>query len=104
RDLTALLALLALGGALALARLVRLSLSQPLGRAVKVFDHISQGRYDNQIETRREDEAGLVLQALAAMQEKLRAQIESDRAVAAENARVRHALDKASTCVVLADA
>ena len=104
RDLTALLALLALSGALALARLVRLSLSQPLGRAVKVFEHISEGRYDNQIDTHRDDEAGQVLQALAAMQEKLRAQIEADRAVAAENSRVRHALDKASTCVVLADA
>src|SRR6185312_440972 len=44
-----------------------------------------------------------VLRALAAMQEQLRAQIENERAVAAENSRVRHALDKASTCVVLAD-
>ncbi|MHB8811863.1 MAG: methyl-accepting chemotaxis protein [Steroidobacteraceae bacterium] len=104
RDLTALLALIALGGALALGRLVRLSLSGPLTYAIKVFEHISQGRYDSRIDTRRDDEAGLVLQSLASMQDKLRAQIEADRAVAAENARVRHALDKASTCVVLADA
>src|SRR6185437_4307224 len=73
-------------------------------RAIRVFERISAGRYDNEIETRRDDEAGLVLQALAAMQEKLHAQIENERAVAAENSRVRHALDKASTCVVLADA
>ena len=104
RDVTGLLALLALGAALALARLVRLSLSRPLTRAINVFDRISQGRYDNEIHTRRNDEAGQVLRALASMQEKLRAQIEADRAVAAENSRVRHALDKASTCVVLADA
>jgi methyl-accepting chemotaxis protein len=104
RNLTALLALLALSGALALARLVRLSLQRPLKWAIDIFEHISQGRYDNQIETRREDEAGQVLQALAVMQEKLRAQIENERAVAAENSRVRHALDKASTCIVLADA
>ena len=104
RDLTGFLALLALGGALALARLVRVSLSRPLTRAVDVFEHISQGRYENQIDTHRDDEAGQVLQALATMQEKLRAQIENERAVAAENSRVRHALDKASTCVVLADA
>jgi methyl-accepting chemotaxis protein len=103
RDLTALLALLALGGALTLARLVRLSLSRPLARAISVFEHIAQGGYDNAIDTRRDDEAGQVLQALAAMQEKLRGQIENERAVAAENSRVRHALDKASTCVVLAD-
>jgi len=104
RDLTTLLALLALGTALALTRLVRLSLSRPLTRAVNVFEHISQGRYDNAINTRRDDEAGQVLQALAAMQDKLRGQIENERAVAAENSRIRHALDKASTCVVLADA
>jgi methyl-accepting chemotaxis protein len=103
RNLTGLLALLALGGALMIARLVRLSLSRPLTRAIKVFDHISQGHYDNEIQTRRDDEAGQVLHALAAMQEQLRAQIENERAVAAENSRVRHALDKASTCVVLAD-
>jgi methyl-accepting chemotaxis protein len=104
RDLTAFLALLALAAALGLARLVRLSLSRPLTRAIGVFEHIAQGRYDNQIDTRRDDEAGQVLQALATMQEKLRGQIENERAVAAENSRVRHALDKASTCVVLADA
>ena len=104
RDVTALLALLALGAALTLGRLVRLSLSRPLTRAINVFERISDGRYDNEIHTRRNDEAGQVLQALASMQDKLRAQIEADRAVAAENSRVRHALDKASTCVVLADA
>ncbi|MFZ0552752.1 MAG: methyl-accepting chemotaxis protein, partial [Steroidobacteraceae bacterium] len=103
RDVTALLALLALAAALAVARLVRLSLSRPLTRAIGVFEHIAEGRYDNQIDTRREDEAGQVLGALALMQDKLRRQIENERAVAAENSRVRHALDKASTCVVLAD-
>jgi methyl-accepting chemotaxis protein len=104
RDITALLALVALGGGLMLARLAKVTLSHPLRRAIGVFEHIAKGRYDNEIDTRRGDEAGQVLQALAAMQAKLRAQIENERAVAAENSRVRHALDKASTCVVLADA
>jgi len=104
RDVTAFFALLALGAALTVARLVRLSLSRPLTRAIGVFEHIAEGRYDNQIDTRREDEAGQVLRALALMQDKLRGQIENERAVAAENSRVRHALDRASTCVVLADA
>ena len=103
RDLTALLALLALAGALALARLVRVSLQRPLAHAIGVFEHIAQGGYDNEIDTARDDEAGQVLQALASMQQNLRGQIEKERAVAAENSRVRHALDKASTCVVLAD-
>ena len=38
------------------------------------------------------------------MQGKLRTQIETERAVAAENTRIRQALDKVSTSVVLADA
>src|SRR3979411_3267648 len=37
------------------------------------------------------------------MQGKLRTQIENERAVAAENTRIRQALDKVSTSVVLAD-
>jgi methyl-accepting chemotaxis protein len=104
RGFTALLALLALAAALALTVLVRISLARPLTRATSAFEQISQGRYDNPIDTRRSDEAGQVLRALAAMQEKLGAQIENERAVAAENSRIRHALDKASTGVVLADA
>ncbi|HEX8758188.1 MAG TPA: methyl-accepting chemotaxis protein [Steroidobacteraceae bacterium] len=103
RNLTAFFAIAALACALALARLVRVSLSRPLGRAIDVFGRISQGEYENELDTRRDDEAGQVLKALAAMQGKLRAQIENERAVAAENSRIRHALDKASTCVVLAD-
>ena len=104
RTVTALLALLALAAALALTVLVKLSLSRPLTRATSVFEQISRGHYDNPIDTRRGDEAGQVLRALAAMQEKLGAQLENERAVAAENSRIRHALDKASTGVVLADA
>ena len=44
-----------------------------------------------------------MLRALDEMQGKLRTQIETERAVAAENTRIRQALDKASTSVVLAD-
>ena len=38
------------------------------------------------------------------MQSAFRTQIETEREVAAENSRIRHALDKASTGVLLADA
>src|SRR5262249_31565840 len=44
-----------------------------------------------------------VLRALDRMQGTLRTQIETERSVAAENARIRDALDKASTSVLLAD-
>ena len=86
-----------------LAWLVTRSLTRPLGRAVEVFSSISGGSYDSQIDTSGTDEAGQVLRALNDMQDKLRTQIANERAVAAENTRIRRALDKSSTSIVLAD-
>ncbi len=103
RNISTGISLLVLAFAIALAWLVSRSLTQPLNRAVSVFGKISAGQYDSQIETRGTDEAGQVLRALDEMQTKLRTQIENERAVAAENTRIRQALDKASTSVVLAD-
>ena len=103
RNITAGISFTALVLALMLARLVSRSLTQPLTQAVDVFGRISAGHYDNKIQTRATDEAGQVLRALDEMQDKLHTQIETERAVAAENTRIRQALDKASTSVVLAD-
>jgi methyl-accepting chemotaxis protein len=100
---TAGLSLGALGFALALAWLITRSLSAPLTSAINVFGQITDGHYDNRIEVDGTDEASQVLRALDEMQGKLRAQIESERAFAAENMRIRQALDRASTSVVLAD-
>ena len=85
------------------AWLVTRSLTRPLGRAVEVFGSISGGSYDSQIDTSGTDESGQVLRALNDMQDKLRTQIANERAVAAENTRIRRALDKSSTSIVLAD-
>jgi methyl-accepting chemotaxis protein len=71
---------------------------------VSVFELISAGRYENQIVATGTDEASQVLRALDQMQGTLRTQIETERAVAAENLRIRNALDKASTSVLVADA
>src|ERR1700730_1696495 len=103
RMITAVSTALALCLALALSLLVTRSLSRPLHHAVSVFGRISAGNYDNEITVSGTDEASQVLSALDRMQGTLRTQIETERAVAAENSRIRHALDKASTSVVLAD-
>jgi methyl-accepting chemotaxis protein len=103
RNITTTIGFTALAFGLALAWLVSRSLSKPLTEAVAVFGKISSGRYDNEIGTTATDEAGQVLRALDEMQGKLRTQIETERAMAAENSRIRQALDKASTSVVLAD-
>ena len=104
RNLTAGITAIALGFALVLSWLITRSLSAPLARAVSVFGDISTGKYDNVIESAGSDEAGQVLRALDDMQAKLRTQIETERSFAAENSRIRQALDKVSTSVVLADA
>jgi methyl-accepting chemotaxis protein len=103
RNICAGISFLALAFALLLARLVTRSMTKPLNEAIDVFGRISAGQYDSTIEKSGTDEAGQVLLALDEMQTKLRTQIETERAVAAENSRIRQALDKASTSVVLAD-
>ena len=104
RDWTSGISALALALAITLSWLITQSLARPLTSAIAVFGRISDGHYDNQIESTGTDEAGQVLLALDEMQGKLRSQIETERAVAAENTRIRQALDRASTSVVLADA
>jgi methyl-accepting chemotaxis protein len=89
--------------ALGLALLVTRSLARPLHHAVSVFGRISAGNYENEITVSGTDEASQVLSALQKMQGTLQTQIETERAVAAENSRIRQALDKASSSVVLAD-
>jgi methyl-accepting chemotaxis protein len=95
---------LALAFALNLAVLIKRALANPLHRATSVFSEISAGHYENETTVAGTDEASQVLKALATMQGTLRTQIETERAVAAENARIRHALDTASTSVLVADA
>jgi methyl-accepting chemotaxis protein len=104
RDVSAGISFLVLASAFVLAWLVTRSMTEPLSRAMAVFGKIAAGQYDSRIETDGTDEAGQVLRALDEMQGKLRTQIETERAIAAENTRIRQALDKASTSVVLADA
>ncbi len=104
RALAATLTATALAFALLLAWFIHRSISRPLTHVMDVFAAISAGSYANAIEARGVDEVHQVLGALGIMQNKLRAQIETERAVAAESSRIRHALDKASSAVLLADA
>ncbi len=62
---------LALGGLIAW-RATR-SITQPIGRAVVVAERIAAGDLTSQVEVRIHDETGRLLQAIAAMQERLRA-------------------------------
>jgi len=104
RDVTLAVAVAALLAALLISWTIATTLRRSLGRAVGVFQEIADGRYDNDIPDGGADEAGQVLAGLRIMQDRLRLQIETERAAAAENARIRQALDRVSTSVILADA
>jgi methyl-accepting chemotaxis protein len=104
RNLTIAVAVSALGVALLISWTIATTLRRSLGRAVGVFQEIADGHYDSDIPEGGADEAGQVLAGLRIMQDRLRLQIETERAAAAENARIRQALDRVSTSVVLADA
>jgi methyl-accepting chemotaxis protein len=84
--------------------LVMRSITRPLGRALEVFGAIEQGRFDSPIVVDSVDEVGRVLAGLDRMQATLRTNLERDRAAAEENARIRTALDKVATNVMVADA
>jgi methyl-accepting chemotaxis protein len=90
--------------ALTLSLVITRTLSRPLRQAISLFGSISSGHYENEVTVTGTDETAQVLRALDQMQGKLRAQFETEHAVAAENSRIRQALDKASTGIIVADA
>lgn len=86
-----------------LAWFITRAMTRPMSHAIQVFEAISRGHYDNRVEVSGTDEANQVLRALDGMQEKLRAQIESERRISEENSRIRQALDKSAANIMLAD-
>jgi methyl-accepting chemotaxis protein len=76
---------------------------RPIQAAVGVANAIADGAFDSRIDAAGKDEAADLLRALERMQRGLKARIEAERAVAAENLRIRNALDSASTNMMIAD-
>ena len=77
--------------------------SRPLARAIAIADRVAAGDLDSTISTSGHDETAQLLQALARMQDGLRARAERDQASARENLRIRTALDSVTTNVMIAD-
>ena len=92
---------LTLGGVIAL--LITRAIRNPLAQAVGVLGEIGRGKYDTSVSITSKDETGQVLAALDAMQCSLKERTERDRAAAMENSRIRTALDKAASNVMVAD-
>ena len=84
--------------------LLRRFVGAPLQGVVAAVDAVAAGRLDYPISAAGKGEVGAVSRALRSMQADLKARIESERAIAAENLRVRIALDNAGTAMLIADA
>ena len=97
--------------------LIARSITRPLNRVVGLAEAVADGNLDNAIEAGAKDEIGDLLTAMNRMQESLRAQMQRDhergeeerqrtlreQKIAAENLRIRNALGKCSTNVMIAD-
>lgn len=81
--------------------LLRTMIGSPLKGIVQGVDAVAAGQLDYPIAAGGEDEVGLVSKALRTMQTDLKARLESEHKIAAENLRVRTALDYISTGVYL---
>ncbi len=72
RMVSGLLVLLAMGLGALIAWRITTSITAPIGRAVVVAERIARGDLTSQVEVRIHDETGRLLEAIAAMQERLR--------------------------------
>jgi len=94
---------IALAAALALVLLISRSLTRPMNQAIAVFHAIAAGMYDNRIEHSGTDEASQVLQSLDGLQRKLRTESAGGLSQAISELRIKSALDKARSRIILAD-
>ena len=98
------LGLVVVAAAAAASIMVARSVVRPLQQAVAAANRIAAGDYSSVLEADSRDETGEMLTALAEMQRRLRERIERDAHAAAENLRIKQALDNVGTNVMVADA
>jgi methyl-accepting chemotaxis protein len=91
----------------ALATLLGTRIVQDFRAALKKVTEISyqlaDGEYRNSFDLDRNDQTGDMFKALYGMQVKLNADLSHTKEAAAESMRVKQALDKVSSCVMVAD-
>ncbi len=88
---------------LGLAVLLSRNISRPVQQAVGIASQIANGNLNNNITIDSGDETGKMLSTLQKMQTDLRNRIEADAKTAAENLRIRQALDNVSVSVTVSN-
>ncbi len=88
----------------ALGVFISRSITRPLSRAVAAANAVAEGDLSYDVSDRGFDEPARLLQAIGQMQSNLTERNERDARILAENLRIRQALDRCSTQVLVADA
>ncbi len=89
---------------LVLMSVVTRLITSSIRSASKVADSIAQGKLDNVIEIKSDDESGKLMRSLHTMQHNLRKSIETERERARENGRIKQALDNVNGSVMIVNA
>jgi len=92
-----------IAGGLAIAWFLARNLTGAMREAVGVANDVAGGNLTSRIDTSRADEIGDLLKSMQRMQHDLRERIERDQKVAAENLRVRTALESSSIGLHITD-
>ena len=90
--------------AIALSQLVTRSMTSNTFKILDVFASIGDGKFDNTIEIKTQDEQGKLLNELKALQTRLSFNLKNVVDAATESGRIKTALDVASTNIMMADA
>ncbi|MBD8526705.1 methyl-accepting chemotaxis protein [Pseudomarimonas arenosa] len=90
--------------AVAVVLLLRTLVGSPLAGVVQAVQAVARGQLDYPIQAGSRDEVGAVARALQQMQSDLAQRIEAERLIAAENLRIRIALDNAGTAMLISNA
>ncbi|MCP3689205.1 MAG: HAMP domain-containing protein, partial [Gammaproteobacteria bacterium] len=78
-------------------------LTEAIGTGLNVAEKITEGDFSSVIDVSSNDEVGKLLKALQLMQDNLKTRIDEDARISAENSRIKNALDKVNSNVMLAD-
>lgn len=80
-----------------------ISVVKRVKQLISIFENISSGHFNNQIDESNEDEVGKALQAIKAMQNKIGFDLSIVRDQAVKTGRISAALENASTSVMVVD-
>jgi PAS domain S-box-containing protein len=90
--------------AMALSHLVISSITHNTRQVLEVFGKIGEGKFNNDIEIRTQDEQGALLNELRALQTRLSVDMKKAQDQATKFGRIKTALDVAGTNLMMADA